>query len=107
MLSQVCDVSMNCIDVQMSNVNEPAKTYSAPALTDPLCQVVPFELWQVLDVPHVVMVMAILLPADNSGIQDLGDLFRHRLVQEFDPSFRVVLLLVPCVLFAACRNLGI
>jgi hypothetical protein len=69
--------------------------------------VVPFELWQIFDVPDIVVVMTILLAADDRGIQDLGNLLCHGLVQEFDPSLGVVLLLVPAILFTPRCNLGI
>lgn len=80
---------------------------AAKEITDSLGEVVPFELWEVFDVPHIVMVETLLAAANDGRVQRLGHLLCNRLVLELDPPFCKVLLLVASILFATRCHLWV
>lgn len=49
-------------------------------------QMMPFEALQILDIPHIVMIPASLLPADNLRVQRLGAELGVLFGREFDPA---------------------
>ena len=70
-----------------------------------LCQVVPLKPAQVLQVPHIVVVVIVaLLPADKLAVQgqsrELGILFPLK----FDPALRVVSFAIATGLFACASD---
>ena len=91
----------------MANKYEDLKKKRLRRLTDSLGEVVPFELGEVFDVPHVVVVETLLAAANNGRVQRLGHLLCNRLVLELNPSFRKVLLFVASILFATRCHLWV
>jgi hypothetical protein len=58
--------------------------------TDLFGEVVPLEALEVLEVPHVVVVIIALPAADLLGVQHLGHAARDLLVLKLDPALRVL-----------------
>ena len=65
---------------------------------------VPLELWQVANVPDVVVVAAALFATNNGIVQGKGAGARLSLVQKLDPALDKVATAVVLVLFATQRR---